>query len=75
MQSDDAWAQMERTAIALLRDAFSIRCYVTHDGNFVFVDQDLTPQAKDHNVWRFTPQQWRECVKAATKKGTVTHEG
>ena len=73
---------MEKTVIALLSDAFHIKCYRTGKEHYVFVDQDM---AADHvgmrampwtrNVWRFTPAEFRSHVEAAARKGLVVHNG
>ena len=72
MSSDEAlWDELEKAIITLLRDAFRINCYVAHNGDYVFVDQELLPHSLGHNVWNFSTTQFRACIKAATKKGMV----
>ena len=68
MTTDEAiWTHMEHTVIELLRRAFRINCYTTDKGDFVFVDQEILPDSVAHNVWNFTPAQFRSHVKCAVE--------
>ena len=66
--TEAAWDDMEFSVVELLHQAFGIKRYTTGVGDYVFVDTEILPNSVGHNVWNFTPQQFRQCIKDAVGK-------